>query len=145
MLKWWVKNIRLFSSILCWKVLHYVMRKHDLLFINPCYLLPITFLSVICLEIISRIIGSITFCDGDQMWVWLDCSSLKPPSCPSWRSEWKQFSSLLQVSPPISRMFQRLLSVILQWHQPVPSALLGASQQAPIDLCSSSSFKSSLT
>lgn len=57
----------------------------DDVFINPCWLLLITILSL-CLEAASRISCS-------------TCRSSHPPSCPSWRQGWHLFLTVLRDLP----------------------------------------------
>lgn len=50
-------------------------------------------------------------------WSW---SSLGPLSRPFWRQEWHLLSCSPQAPLPAAMIFQRLLRVILQWHQAAP-------------------------
>lgn len=72
---------------------------HNFTFINPCWLLLITFLFFKCLETVSRIICSITCLGTDRRPI---CNSPDLPPCTSWKEWWQ-----LQGSPSIAVTFQR--------------------------------------
>lgn len=95
--------------------------KLDFLFVCPCLVLLITFLSFMYMEMVSQI----TYLSPSQVSVWgqLAWSSLDPLSRPFWRQEWSLLSCSPQEPPMITKVFQRQFRVAWQWHWPTCSAL----------------------
>lgn len=112
--------------------------RKDFLFISPSWLLTITFLSFICLEMASRIICPSTF---PVIEVRLTCLYFPDlPSYTSWREEWHS----LPLSPQTSLSHHDLpetgrggLTIVLVGYISIPSSTR--------DLCAPSLRKGSLT
>lgn len=85
------------KNIHCSPFIHYASHRRPtgwlsvIYTINICWLLQITLLSLINLEMVSRINCSSRF--QGLRWGQTVCSVLDLPSSPSWRQEWHQLSS----------------------------------------------------
>lgn len=93
-----------------------------------CWLLLVTFLWVMSLEMVSRFSCSTAFMG--LRWGWLAFSSLDPSSWP-WRQKWHFPSYSLQALPLIAMVNERPWRLASRRHLPASTAFEGASCQDP--------------
>lgn len=90
--------------------------KHNFLFTNSCWYLPVTFLSFIYFKMVSRIICSFTF-PGTELSLASLCA-LQTFLLALHDDSWHFLSSLSKEPPLITTCFQKSLRVVLQWLWP---------------------------